>query len=159
MAPTALRLIERGDLLAALDRASARKVTVISAPAGSGKTSLLRAWAARPDQANRLAIVQVRRDQRDAQDFWLALLGAIRRAGGAASDAEPPAATVDFNERAMADRVLAELAGHRGRIILVIEDLHELNAPDTLTQLPRLLAHLPNGMHAVLTTRLDLPLG
>jgi hypothetical protein len=36
------RLIERGDLLAALDRAAARKVTIISAPAGSGKTSLLR---------------------------------------------------------------------------------------------------------------------
>jgi len=38
-------LIDRGDLVAALDRAVTRKVTIISAPAGSGKTSLLRAWA------------------------------------------------------------------------------------------------------------------
>jgi LuxR family transcriptional regulator, maltose regulon positive regulatory protein len=38
-------LIDRGDLLAAVDRAAARKVTVISAPAGSGKTSLRRARA------------------------------------------------------------------------------------------------------------------
>jgi LuxR family transcriptional regulator, maltose regulon positive regulatory protein len=42
------RLIDRGDLLTALDRATARKVTIISAPAGSGKTSLLRTWADRP---------------------------------------------------------------------------------------------------------------
>jgi ATP/maltotriose-dependent transcriptional regulator MalT len=37
VAPAAPRLINRGDLLAALDGAAARKVTIISAPAGSGK--------------------------------------------------------------------------------------------------------------------------
>src|SRR5438309_10588230 len=46
--PAAPRLIDRSDLVAALDRAAESKVTVISAPAGSGKTSLLRAWADRP---------------------------------------------------------------------------------------------------------------
>jgi LuxR family maltose regulon positive regulatory protein len=40
------RLINRGDLVAALDHAATRKVTIISAPAGSGKTSLLRLLAA-----------------------------------------------------------------------------------------------------------------
>jgi LuxR family maltose regulon positive regulatory protein len=50
VAPTTPRLIDRGDLVAALDRAAAGKVTIISAPAGSGKTSLLRAWAGRPGQ-------------------------------------------------------------------------------------------------------------
>src|SRR5437899_9377270 len=93
VAPATPRLIDRGDLLAALDRASARKVTIISAPAGSGKTSLLRAWADRLDRAHRLAVVRVRRDQHDAQDFWLALLAAVRHGSGA----EPPAATPDFN--------------------------------------------------------------
>ena len=58
MAPAAPRLIDRGDLVAALDRAAARKVTVISAPAGSGKTSLLRAWAGRPGQPGRLAVLR-----------------------------------------------------------------------------------------------------
>src|SRR6266705_7036430 len=106
VARTTPRLIDRGDLLAALDRASARKVTIITAPAGSGKTSLLRAWADRPYPAHRLAVVRVRRDQHDAQDFWLALLHAVRHANGATSGAEPPAATLDFNGQAMADRVL-----------------------------------------------------
>src|SRR5580700_3227687 len=84
VARATLRLIDRGDLLAALDRAAAKKVTIISAPAGSGKTSLLRAWAGRPGQPRRLAVVQVQRDQHDAQQFWLALLGAVRDATGTA---------------------------------------------------------------------------
>ncbi len=134
-------------------------MTIISAPAGSGKTSLLRAWADHLDGAHRLAVVRVRRDQRDAQDFWLALLAAVRHAPGATSGAEPPAATPDFNAPAMVDRVLSELAGSRGDITLVIDDLHELNSPETLAQLTRLLTNLPPGVHAVLTTRHDLRLG
>jgi ATP/maltotriose-dependent transcriptional regulator MalT len=43
-------LIARDDLVARLDRAAARKVTLISAPAGSGKTSLLRTCL--PDRVN-----------------------------------------------------------------------------------------------------------
>jgi LuxR family transcriptional regulator, maltose regulon positive regulatory protein len=152
------RLIDRGDLLAALDRAAARKVTIISAPAGSGKTSLLRAWADHPGRPQRLAVVQVQRDQQDAQLFWLAVLGAVRRASSAASRTEPPAATPDFNGQVMVDRVLSELAEYRDRVILVIDDLHELNSPEALAQLTRLLTTLPANAHAVLATRRDLPL-
>jgi LuxR family transcriptional regulator, maltose regulon positive regulatory protein len=152
------RLIGRGDLLAALDRAVAKKVTIISAPAGSGKTSLLRAWADRPGQPHRLAVMQVQRDQHDAQQFWLALLTAVRQACAPTSRAEPPTATPDFNGRAMVDRVLSELADLRGLLILVIDDLHELISPDALAQLTRLLTNLPGDAHAVLATRRDLPL-
>jgi LuxR family transcriptional regulator, maltose regulon positive regulatory protein len=151
-------LIGRGDLLAALDRAVAKKVTIISAPAGSGKTSLLRTWADRPGRPDPLAVMQVRRDQQDAQQFWLALLDAVRQASAAISRAEAPAATPGFNGRAMVDRVLSELAGQRGRLILIIDDLHELACADALAQLTRLLTNLPGDVHAVLATRRDLPL-
>ena len=152
------RLIDRGDLLAALDDAAARKVAIISAPAGSGKTSLLRGWADRPGQPRRLAVVQVRRDRQDAQVFWLALLDAVRLVRGAPSGAAAPAATPDFNAPAMVDRVLAELAEAGDDVMLVIEDLHELRSPETFGQLTRLLTSLPAGVHALLTTRRDLPL-
>ena len=136
-----------------------RKVTIISAPAGSGKTSLLRAWAGRPGQPRRLAVLQVQRDQQDAQQFWLALLGAVRHATGTDSGAEPPAATPDFNGQAMAGRVLSELAEARGGVTLVVDDLHELNSPEALAQLTRLLTSLPPQVHAILTTRHDVRLG
>jgi LuxR family transcriptional regulator, maltose regulon positive regulatory protein len=133
------RLIDRGDLVAALDRAATRKVTIISALAGSGKTSLLRAWADRPGQPRQLAVLQVQRDQQDAQQFWLALLDAVRHALAATGHAEPLATTPDFNPSAMVDRVLSELAGTRSSVTLVIDDLHELTAPEALAQLTRLL--------------------
>jgi LuxR family maltose regulon positive regulatory protein len=151
-------LIDRSDLLAALDRAATRRVTIISAPAGSGKTSLLRAWADREGQRRRLAVLQVPRGEQDAQQFWLALLDAVRHASALADRKEPAAATPDFNALAMVDRVLSELAGAGGDITLVIDDLHELNSPEALAQLTRLLKKLPAQVHAILTTRHDLRL-
>jgi LuxR family maltose regulon positive regulatory protein len=158
VAEAAPRLIDRGDLLAALDRAAAKKVTIISAPAGSGKTSLLRTWARRPGQPKGLAFVSVQRDQRDGQLFWLALLQAVRHAWGTTSGEQPLTATPEFNAPAIVDRVLAELADSPGRIILIIDDLHELTSPDVLPQLTKFLANLPGNAHAVLATRRDLQL-
>src|ERR1700719_675099 len=125
----AARLIARDDLVACLDRAAAGKVTIISAPAGSGKTSLLRVWASGAGQADRVAFVQVRRGEQDAQIFWLALLNAVHHSPPAISDTERPTATPDFDVRTSADRVLSELARQRDRVIIVIDDLHELNSP------------------------------
>ena len=159
MARAAPRLIDRGDLVAALDRAAARKVTIISAQAGSGKTSLLRAWAGGTGQSRRLAVLQVQRGQHDDQQFWLALLNAVRHASATTGRAEPPAGTPDFNAPAMVGRVLSELADARGDVTLVIDDLHELNSPGALAQLTRLLMNLPPHVHAILTTRHDLRLG
>ena len=134
-------------------------MTIISAPAGSGKTSLLRAWAGGTGQPRRLAVLQVQRDQHDAQQFWLALLNAVRKATGAGGGAEPSAATPDFNAPAMAGRVLSELADACGGVTLVIDDLHELTSPEALAQLTRLLTDLPPHVHAILTTRHDVRLG
>ena len=159
MALAAPGLIDRDDLVAALDRAVTRKVTIISAPAGSGKTSLLRAWAGRPGPPRQLALVQVQRDQQDAQQFWLALLGVVRHVTGTSGGAELPAATPDFNAPAMVDRVLSELADARSGVTLVVDDLHELTSPEALAQLTRLLTNLPPRVRAILATRHDVRLG
>jgi LuxR family maltose regulon positive regulatory protein len=156
--PAALRLIQRRELVASLDRATEAKVSLISAPAGSGKTSLLRGWADGPGQPYRLAVVQVRRDQRDSQQFWLAVLTAIRQAPGTPGESERLAATPDFNESAISERILSELAAHHDRTFLVIDDLHELTSPEAFMQLTRLLERLPQHVHAILATRRDLPL-
>ena len=156
--PAAPQLIERRELLASLDRAAAAKVTLIAAPAGSGKTSLLRAWADGPGRPHRPVVVQVRRDQQDAQQFWIAVLGAVRQAHGTSVGGEQPAATPDFNQKSIVDRVRSELAENRDRTTLVIDDLHELTSPDALHELTDLLERLPPQVHAILATRRNLPL-
>ncbi len=148
-------LIDRHDLVAALDRAAGKRVTVISAPAGSGKTSLLRAWAGQPGQDRRIAFVSVQRGQHDAQLFWLALLGAVRAATGGAQS--PPAAP-GFQGHAMVGTMLSELAASGGRFVLIIDDLHELSSAEAAGQLTSLLTNLPAGVHAVVATRRDPPL-
>jgi LuxR family maltose regulon positive regulatory protein len=148
-------LIDRHDLVAELDHAAGKRVTIISAPAGSGKTSLLRAWAGRSGQDRRTAFMSVKPGQHDAQLFWLALLGAVRAATGGA---EPPPAAPGFNGQAMVDKVLSELAAAGGPFVLIIDDLHELSSAEAAEQLTALLTRLPPGVHAVLATRRDLPL-
>jgi LuxR family maltose regulon positive regulatory protein len=75
-------LIQRHDLMAALNRAAQKRVTIISAPAGTGKTSLLRVWADQPGRDCRIAFITVRPGQHDMQLFWLTVLGAVRAAAG-----------------------------------------------------------------------------
>jgi LuxR family maltose regulon positive regulatory protein len=141
-------LIDRRDLVTALDQAVEKRVTVISAPAGSGKTSLLHAWA---DRQPRVAFMTVKPAQHDAQLFWLALLGAVRAVTGG----EPPPPAPGFNGQAMVDKVLAELTAYGGRLVLIIDDLHELTSAEANGQLSELLTNLPTEVHAVLATRRD----
>jgi LuxR family transcriptional regulator, maltose regulon positive regulatory protein len=150
-------LIDRHDLLASLDRAAGKRVTIISAPAGSGKTSLLRAWADQPGQDRRVAFISVRPGQHDAQLFWLALLGAVRAAVGKDGGTEPPSVTPGFSGRAMATKALSELAGS-DPVVLIIDDLHELSSPEAAGDLTELLTSLPEGAHAIVATRRDPPL-
>src|SRR3979411_1139675 len=109
MTGVATGLLRRGDLLAALDRSSLRKVTVISAPPGSGKTSLLRAWSDRASKDRQVAFVTVPRDQQDAQQFWLAVLDATRQTDPIA-DSQRQVAPPAFAGEVMVDTVVSDLA-------------------------------------------------
>ncbi|HZX01469.1 LuxR C-terminal-related transcriptional regulator [Kribbella sp.] len=131
------RLIDRHDLIATLDRAATKQVTIVTAPAGSGKTSLLRSWSAHT--ARRTAYFAIRRDQYDAQLFWLDLLATV---GGPAS----------VNGPAPVDAVRSELAA-LAPVVLIIDDLHELTSAEAISQLSVLLTSLPADVHAVIATR------
>jgi len=151
-------LLDREDLLQLLDRAVTRQVTVISAPPGSGKTSLLRAWADRSTNPPRVAFVSVDRGQQDAQRFWFAVLDAIRSPACSIDPETQPAATAAPDDDQVVDRVLSELGEHVEPVVLIIDDLHELRSAEALTQLEHVLASVPRSARVVLSSRRDPPI-
>src|SRR3954452_10333902 len=105
---TGLRLVQRPALVELLDRAAAGRVTVISAPPGSGKTHLLRAW--RETTTRRVAFAAVRRDERDAQRFWLSIVEAVHAAlHPDATGAGPVAPSPEFDRQTALSRLVGEL--------------------------------------------------
>src|SRR6266542_2887468 len=73
-------VVARQALFGLLSAGGPGGVTLLSAPAGSGKTVLLRSWIGHASLGDRVAWVAVERDTRDAQRFWLAVVGALRAA-------------------------------------------------------------------------------
>ncbi len=151
-------LLEREALLHTLDRAVTRRIAVVSAPAGSGKTSLLRAWADRSTGVRRVAFVSVDRDEQDAQRFWSAVLDALRSPVTSSDPEMHPAALAGVDSDQLVDRVCSELAEPRDPVVLVVDDLHELRSAEALAQLERLLAALPSSARVVLSSRRDPPI-
>ena len=151
-------LLDREDLLQLLDRAVTKRVTVISAPPGSGKTSLLRAWADRSINLRRVAFVSVDRDQHNAQRFWAAVLDAVRSPARSIDPETQPAATAALDGAQVVDNVLSEVAEQGEAVVLIIDDLHELRSADALAQLEHFLANLPSFARVVLSSRRDPPI-
>jgi len=139
--------------------AQAGRVTVMSAPAGSGKTLLLRSWAGDPDLAERAAWVPVQGEERDPQRFWLSVLGALRDTAAGSKLVRPLTAAPGLDGWAVVERLLTDLSGLEDRVWLVIDDVHELRSDEALHQLELLLMRAPAGLRFVLATRHDLRLG
>ncbi|HEX6449117.1 MAG TPA: LuxR C-terminal-related transcriptional regulator [Trebonia sp.] len=134
------------------------RVTVVAAPAGSGKTVLLRSWISQAGLSGRAAWVPAGRDERDPQHFWLAMLGALRRTAPGSALVRPLTAPPDMDGSAITERLLADLAPLAGRVWLVVDDVHELG-PEVLRQLELLIMRAPPELRFVLAARHDVRLG
>ena len=134
------------------------RVTMVSAPPGSGTTVLLRSWISQAGVAERAAWVSVGRGERDPQQFWLSVLAALRRTGPGSALVQPQSAAPDLDGWAIAERLLRELAPLQDRVWLVLDDVHELGA-EALRQLELLIMRAPPPLRFVLAARHDVPLG
>jgi LuxR family maltose regulon positive regulatory protein len=150
------RFVARPVLFERLSAAAPGTVTLVCAPAGSGKTVLLRSWAARIEEA--VGWVTVERGERDAQRFWLHVVDALAdTAGDEVVERVSPAPR--FAGAVVVERLLDQLERLQQPLALVIDDLHELDSEDALAWLEMLLTRLPPQLAVVLATREEPALG
>jgi LuxR family maltose regulon positive regulatory protein len=138
--------------------ASAR-VTVVSAPPGSGKTVLLRSWIGEAGLEESAAWVSVGPGETDPQRFWLSVLGALRRTSAGSGLVQPVTAAPELDGWAIVERLLKDVAPLDNRIWLVIDDVHELGSAEARRQLELLMMRAPPELRMVLAGRHDVRLG
>jgi LuxR family maltose regulon positive regulatory protein len=137
----------------------AERVVLVSAPAGSGKTFLLRSWIAAEGVGERVAWVSVGRGERDGQAFWLSVLDSLRRTCVGSEWVRELTAAPDLDGATVVRRLLEDLGSLDERLWLVIDDLNELQAEEVIRQMELLLGSAPPRLRFVLLTRSDLRLG
>src|SRR6266487_5720570 len=154
-------LVPRPRLSDRLNRGAESKLTLVSAPAGFGKTTLLADWLAAVAVHGR-TVTWLSLDQSDNHpaSFWTYLIAALQTAephiGASAisllqSPQLPPI-------EAVLTLLLNELGGMSTDLVLVLDDYHVIDARDIHDGMVFLLDHLPTRPHLVIASRADPPL-
>jgi LuxR family maltose regulon positive regulatory protein len=138
---------------------AAGRVIEVSAPAGSGKTLLLRSWISEAGLGDSSAWVSVQPQERDTQRFWLSVLDALRDTAGGSALVRELTAAPGLDTEDIVEGLLQDLSLLQERVWLVIDDVHELHSAEALRQLELLLMRAPAALRFVLVTRQDLRLG
>ena len=139
--------------------AEAERVVQISAPAGSGKTVLIRSWIAEAGLARHAAWVPVDSEERDPRRFWISVADALRGTAAGSALVRPLTAAPNLDGWAVVERLLTDLAPLEDRLWLVIDDAHLLDSGEVLPQLELLVLRAPQELRFVLAARHDLRLG
>jgi LuxR family transcriptional regulator, maltose regulon positive regulatory protein len=138
---------------------SAARVTQISAPAGSGKTFLLRTWLFESGLADGTAWVPVKGGEQDPQRFWISVLDALRDTVLGSKLVRPLTSAPDLDGWAVVERLLEDLGQLEDPLWLVIDDVHELRSAEALAQLQLMVMRAPTDLRFFLVTRKDVRLG
>ncbi len=161
-----LAIVERQRLLATLDMALSTPVTLISAAAGWGKTTLLADWARR----QRAYIAWLSLDSLDGSPtrFWVSLIGALRNCGGYSTNiGETAFALLQSPQPPSLSTLLSSLLHELENqprdhlsVVLILDDYHVISDP-LIHEGIRILAELlPKHVHLIISSRVDpsLPL-
>ena len=156
-------LVERVRLLAALDEALSSPLTLVSAAAGWGKTTLLSTWACR----RRACVAWLSLDGRDASlpRVWVSLIAALRRCGNFAPGIGETAVALLQSPQppplsACLSALLHELDSREAPplpTILIIDDYQVISDPAIHEGMAFFLEHLPAHLHLILSSRVDPP--
>jgi LuxR family maltose regulon positive regulatory protein len=152
--PVPRRRVSRPRLLA-LCTGAPRKLTVIRAPAGWGKSTLLAEWHAAEVESRRFAWLTLDRGDNDPVRFWTYLIEALRTqhpGAGATSLATLEAPRVDIVEDVL-PALGDELGTSEHGIVLVLDDYHLITNPQIQESLAAFVDHLPRVLELALATR------
>lgn len=151
--------VERRDLVAALEAGSARKLTLVAAPPGFGKSTLLAAWSA-THAASTVAWLSLDDTDNDPARFFSYVVAALRRMApelGSRALAALRSPGADLIESVLPE-FLNDLAGLDHDVALVIEDYHVITSPDVHRALAYIVERSPRTVRLILSTRQDPPL-
>jgi LuxR family transcriptional regulator, maltose regulon positive regulatory protein len=151
--------LARRRLLERLTEGTAGALTLVCAPAGFGKTSLLGDWVRRSQQ--RVAWLSLDGGDSDPARFWryvAAALDTVRP--GVGQRADPLFQGAQPSPEAVLTMLVNELAEGPGEVVLVLDDYHLVEAPPVHDSLAALLERVPPQLRLVLASRTDpsLPL-
>lgn len=153
---TRLRLLDT--LRAGLD--TSRKLTLLSAPAGYGKTTLIADWLHRLPSDHHTAWLSLDEKDNDLTRFlgyWLELFGRMDETVG--QDARNMLGVMQVPSTAsILDALINELAAAELHMIVILDDYHLITNPAVHDALEYFLTHQPSHLHVVITTREDPPL-
>src|SRR5712692_505022 len=155
-------LILRSRLLELLTRKGLEcKLTLVSAPAGFGKTTLLSNWIhSLQPQRPRVAWVSLDEGDNEPVLFWRYVFAALDRAQpGLCAELVTYLHTQQAPPlRSALQTLINRLAAQPEQFLLILDDYHLLTEQGTHTTLTYLLEHLPPQLHLILSTRADPPL-
>jgi LuxR family maltose regulon positive regulatory protein len=162
--PSRPRLVSRPRLIERLNSGLHRRLTLISAPAGFGKTTLLSEWVAQSDRP--VAWLSLDEGDNDLARFLaylIAALGTIESLGDAMHsirDALPSAlkSAQPRDIESVLTSVINEMATDANPFVLVLDDYYHIRAEPIHQALIFLLDHAPPQMHLIIATRTDPPL-
>jgi LuxR family maltose regulon positive regulatory protein len=150
-------LVARPRLLERMGNGAEARLTLVSAPAGFGKTTVLAAWLYEASAEGRcVAWLSLDAADNEPASFWTyvvtALQGAVPGVGASALEllASSPAPT-----ELVLTTLLNELSAAPDEVWLVLDDYHLVDNHEVNEGLAFLLEHLPSQVHVAVSTRAD----
>lgn len=154
-------VVHRTTLLDALSAGLRHKLTLLSAPAGWGKTTLLAQWASGAGEDEQFGWLSLDPSDNDPVWFWMYVIAALQNASpGVGTRAVELLATGADPVQVVLPALLNDLDTIAGPVVLILDDYHLVVNRAVHQQMAFVIDRMPTNLRLVLATRSDptLPL-